>query len=316
MNMPQPPFSMPGGVPGTPPGYPSVEAPANGKQKREKKPKAAKTPKGDRTTTAREQARRNALIALLLAMAAAVSAFVLVNKPEEQKVYVAKVANQSGLAAGRVVVPTDIVYVLVPYSNVEPGAAWSDDKAKLDAYLTGAAKVPLANPQTQKTSLYDWQVIGRRPKYPVLREQQIHPIPVFADSFQLATPLGEDESLVTIAVEPSRAVLGVLRAGDLVDVVAAQTGEDGTSEDTTGTAKPVVTFGPGPVVVASKVEIVAVKSKAALSGQVDDGIPSVYLLRTSSTLALTLSKLDSDNGCVLYLMLRGQAEDATQETGN
>jgi Flp pilus assembly protein CpaB len=316
MNMQQPPFSMPGGVPGTPPGYPPADAPAPGKAKREKKAKAPKTPKSDRTTTAREQARRNALIALLLAVAAAVAAFVLVSKPEEQKVYVAKVANQSGLAAGRVVVPTDISYVLVPYSNVEPGAAWDADKTKLESYLSGAAKVPLADPTTKKISLYDWQVVGRRPKYPVLRAQQIHPIPVFADSFQLATPLGEDESLVTIAIPAERAVLGVLRAGDLVDVVAARTGEETTSSEAEPGTKPTATFGPGPVLVASKVEIVAVKSKAALTGQVDDGIPSVYLLRTSSDLALQLSNLDSDSGTVLYLMLRGHTEDATQESGD
>jgi Flp pilus assembly protein CpaB len=250
-------------------------------------------------------------------MAAAVAAFALVNKPEEQKVYVAKVANKSGLAAGRVVVPSDITYVLVPQSSVEAGAASNIDKETLESYLTGAAKVPLVvDPATKKTALFDWQVIGRRPKYPVLREQQIHPIPVFADSFQLATPLGEDESLVTIEVEPARAVLGVLRAGDLVDVVAANTGESTVADDTQAGSKPVVTIGPGPLVVASKVEIVAVKSKAALAGQVDDGIPSVYLLRTSNELALKLSKLDSDQGCVLYLMMRGHAEDASQETGN
>jgi Flp pilus assembly protein CpaB len=256
------------------------------------------------------------LIALLLAMAAAVAAFVLVNKPEEQKVYVAKVANPSGLAAGRVVLPADISYVLVPFSSLEPGAAWSGDKEKLESYLTGAARVPLMDPKTNKESLYDWQVIGRRPKYPVLREQQIHPIPVFADSFQLATPLGEDESLVTIAVPAERAVLGVLRAGDLVDVVAARTSEETAPVEPTANTKPVVTVGPGPVVVASKVEIVAVRSKAALTGQVDDGIPSVYLLRTSNELALQLSKLDSDSGTVLYLMLRGHAEDASQESGS
>lgn len=280
------------------------------KAKKEKAPKASKAPKQGRTPTAREQARRNGVIALVLAIVAAVGGFAVLNKPAEQLVIVARVGNPAGLMAGRQVVASDIEYVAMPQRYAEPGAAVAYDQASLEAYLSGAQKAYVM--EGTKQAEVDWKVVGRRPKYPLLQHQQIHPIPVFSEVIELASPLGPDESLIAISASPDHAILGQLRAGDIVDVVAAVTGE----EDASSTEGPVVTLphqvGPGPVVVAPKVQIVSIGSPASLGGTTANAstLPSIYLLRVSSNLALTLSKLDAGQpGVKLYLLLRGNIQD-------
>ena len=314
MNTPQqPPFNIPSGIPGIPTStVGAASAPTSKKAKKEKAAKAPKAGKQGRTPTAREQARRNGVIAMVLAIVAAVGGFAVMNKPAEQLVFVARVGNPNGLMAGRQVVASDIEYVAMPLAYVEPGAAVAFDKASLELYLTGTQKAVVM--QGAQQLQVDWTVIGRRPKYPLLLNQQIHPIPVFSEAIELAVKLGPDESLIAISASPDRAILGQLRAGDIVDVVAAVTGE----EVVTSTEGPAVTLpnqvGPGPVVVAQKVEIVSVGSPASLGGTTANAstLPSIYLLRVSSNLALTLSKLDAGQpGVKLYLLLRGNVQDDT-----
>lgn len=313
MSMPQqPPFSMPGGVPGMPggapgmPGMPGMPGTAPGKKgKAGKEPRA---PKAKKPQTARDAQRRNMLLGGVLAVVATLAVFATTFKKDDTKVYVAYAKKT--LAAGRTVMPEDIEYKLVSYNDgIEKGAAFNASRETLEAWLKGTQKAQARDPKTNKLVEIDWQVIGKRPKYPVLEGQLIHPSPVFTDTFQLANPLGEDEALVTVSVPASRAVLGQLRAGDLVDVVAARTGEE-TPAGVANQGENAVSFGPGPVVVASKVEIVSLRSDAVLSGQADTGIPSVYLLRCDSQTALNLSKLNSDQNAVLYLILRGHAPEA------
>lgn len=312
MNIPQqPPFNIPSGIPGMPTS--SVGEASASSSKKAKKQKAAKAPKAankGRTPTAREQARRNGVIALVLALVAAVGGFAVMNKPAEQLVYVARVGNPNGLMAGRQVVASDIEYFAMPLMYVEPGAAVAYDKASLEAYLSGSLKAIVM--QGSQQVQVDWTVVGRRPKYPLLVNQQIHPIPVFSEAIELAVKLGPDESLIAISASPDRAILGQLRAGDIVDVVAAVTGE----EAATPSEGPAVTtpyqVGPGPVVVASKVEIVSVGSPATLGGTTANAstLPSIYLVRVPSSMALTLAKLDAGQpGVRLYLLLRGNVQD-------
>lgn len=304
----QPPFSMPGGIPGMPQSY-QGGAPGAGDGKKPKKVRGEKPPKAAKNVSARDTARRNFLIAGVLGLVAVIATFAINSEPKETSVFVARVANAKGLAAGRPVEPADIEYVQMPLSNVESGAAYSSDKAVLEKWMKGIEKAPLLDAKTGKTVPTDWQVIGRRPKYPVLAGQQIRPYPVFTETFDLALPLGADESLVTLSVPADRAVLGNLRPGDLVDIVAAVTSK---TETTGGAGEPAVVS--GPVVVASRVEIVSMKSGAALGGLVDTGVPSVYLVRTSSDMALKLAALDANDANVLYLILRGKAAETSAGT--
>lgn len=264
--------------------------------KKPKKDKPQKTAKPRKDMSAREQARRNGIIAGVLALLATVGAFfVLKGEPVAPKVYVAT-ANQL-IQAGVAVSETQIIAKPIDKADLEPGAAWANTEARLWDLLRG---VDEANVNGKKVS---WQVVGKRAKYPVLAGQHLHPDPVFSDAIVLARAMTDSERLVTITVSPERALIGALRPGDLVDVVVAVDPADETLDDTSRLR--------GAKLIVSGAEIVLVQNGEALRSATSrsdaelqaDPLPTVYVLRVSDEAVWPLVSGDSV-GKKLYLILR------------
>ena len=302
------PIFNPGG-PNTPP-FPGGSAPMpqfpseKKKRGRDKKPKAPKTPKAQATsrqTSARSEARRTGAIAFGLAVLASVGAFVVLRgAPEEQKVFVVKAREL--LQAGVPVQESQLVIVEIPASSRESSEViYSTSEDRMRQLIRGDIE---ANTSTPNVTM-SWRIVGKRPKYPVLTGQQIRFSPVFSDGFDLARPLTADERLVTVTITPDRALLGVLKPGDTVDVAlpVIETGEvsvDPTSRDA--------------VVLAYAAEIVATQNASLLLSATSrqnelgeavlpgDPIPTVYILRVSTQSAWPIIHADS-NGRKMYLVL-------------
>jgi Flp pilus assembly protein CpaB len=264
--------------------------------KKVKKDKPQKTAKPRKDMSAREQARRNGIIAGVLAVLATIGAFfVLRGEPVAPKVFVAsaKVLIQAGVEVSE----SQIVAKPIDKVNLEPGSAWAGTEERLWELLRGADE---ANVNGEKVS---WQVIGKRAKYPVLPGQQLHPDPVFSDAIVLARKMTDTERLVTITVSPDRALIGALRPGDLVDVVVAVDPTDETLDETSRLR--------GAKLVVSGAEIVLVQNGEALRSATSrsgeelpiDPIPTVYVLRVNEDAVWPLVSGDSV-GKKLYLVLR------------
>ena len=274
------------------PGQPQGGAKPSSKAKKDKSKNPAK-PRKD--MSAREQARRNGIIAGILALLATVGAFfVLRGEPVVPKVFVASANGliQAGVAVGE----AQIVAKPVDKADIEPGAVWAGTEARLWELLNGTDE---ASVNGAKVS---WQVIGKRAMYPVLPGQQLHLL-VFSDAIALARPMSETERLVTITVAPERALIGALRPGDLVDVVVAVDVTDETLDDTSRLR--------GAKLVVSGAEIVLVQNGEALRSATSrsgeelptDPIPTVYVLRVTEDAVWPLVSGDS-GGRKLYLVLR------------
>lgn len=264
--------------------------------KKGKKDKAKSPAKPRKDMSAREQARRNGIIAGVLAVLATIGAFfVLRGEPVPPKVFVAS-ANEL-IQAGVAVSESQIIAKPIDKADLEPGSAWAGTEARLWELLKGLDE---ANVNGAKVS---WQVIGKRAKYPVLPGQQLHPDPVFSDAIVLARPMTETERLVTITVSPERALIGALRPGDLVDVVVAVDPTDETLDDTSRLR--------GAKLIVSGAEIVLVQNGEALRSATSrdgvelpkDPLPTVYVLRVSDEAVWPLVSGDSV-GKKLYLVLR------------
>ena len=263
--------------------------------KKGKKDKAKSPAKPRKDMSAREQARRNGIIAGVLAVLATIGAFfVLRGEPVPPKVYVAS-ANKL-IQAGIAVSETQIVAKPVDKADIEPGAVWAGTEARLWELLKGLDE---ASVNGTKVS---WQVIGKRALYPVLPGQQLHLL-VFSDAIALARPMSETERLVTITVSPERALIGALRPGDLVDVVVAVDPTDETLDETSRLR--------GAKLIVSGAEIVLVQNGEALRSATSrdgaelpqDPLPTVYVLRVSDEAVWPLVSGDSA-GKKLYLVLR------------
>jgi|688.fasta_scaffold18564_10 Flp pilus assembly protein CpaB len=263
--------------------------------KKVKKDKPQKTANPRKDMSAREQARRNGIIAGVLAVLATIGAFfVLRGEPVPPKVFVAS-ANKL-IQAGVTVSETQIVAKPVDKADIEPGAVWAGTEARLWDLLKGLDE---ASVNGAKVS---WQVIGKRAMYPVLPGQQLH-LRVFSDAISLARPMSESERLVTITVSPERALIGALRPGDLVDVVVAVDPTDETLDETSRLR--------GAKLIVSGAEIVLVQNGEALRSATsrdgvelpEDPLPTVYVLRVNDEAVWPLVSGDSV-GKKLYLVLR------------
>lgn len=298
-------------LPGGGPSMPQFPAESKGRGKKDKKPKApkpAKAPKAAKQTSARSEARRTGAIAFVLAILASVGAFIVLRgTPEEPTVFVVKAKEL--LQAGVPVQESQLTIIEVPQSSKESNEViYSVTEDRLRKLINGEVE---ANTSTPGVTV-SWQIIGKRPKYPVLPGQQIRYNPVFSDGFELARPLAANEKLVTVTITPDRALLGVLKPGDTVDVaVPTDAPSDVAADPQSGDA----------VVLAYGAEIVATQNaslllsatrrsndlgQAALPG---DPIPTVYVLRVSTDSAWPIINADS-NGKKMYLLLSNYSKVA------
>lgn len=290
---------LPGGSPGMPQ-FPQDKK-GRGKEKKPKAPRQPKAPKASRQTSARSEARRTGAIAFVLALLASVGAFIVLRgSPPEPTVFVVKAKEL--LQAGVPVQESQLSIMEVPASAKESSEViYSTTEDRLRKLIRGEVEANTSKPGVTVS----WQVVGKRPKYPVLPGQQLRYSPVFSEGFELARPLGVDEKLVTVTITPDRALLGVLKPGDTVDVAVpldAASSVDGAPTDA------------GAVVLAYGAEIVATQNaslllsaterqdelgQAALPG---DPIPTVYVLRVSTQSAWPIINADS-SGKKMYLLL-------------
>jgi Flp pilus assembly protein CpaB len=296
-----PPF--PGGSPAMPQ-FPSDKK-GRGKEKQPKAPKSPKAPKASRQTSARSEARRTGAIAFVLAILASVGAFVVLRgAPPEPTVFVVKAKEL--LQAGVPVQESQLVITEIPASAKESSEViYSTSEDRVRKLIRGEVE---ANTNTPGVTV-SWQIVGKRPKYPVLTGQQIRFSPVFSDGFELARPLTTDERLVTVTITPDRALLGVLKPGDTVDVAVPveETGEvavDPSSRDAV-----VLAYGAEIVATQNASLLLSATSRQNELGQAalpGDPIPTVYILRVSTQSAWPIINADS-SGRKMYLVLSNYA---------
>lgn len=289
------------GGPMGPSGAPRPDPSDSGKGKKEKGGKDKKTKKPG---TARQQARRNGLIATMLAVLAGVGALAVLRKPEPPKTYVAvaKVLLRAGeaLPADQIGLKTSIIVKLVPALYVEQGALAASSEARVWELLIGVDRT---------SGGQDWQIAGRRPKYPILAGQQIHPDPVFSDTIDLARPLGDDERLVTVSLDVNKALLGTLRSGDKIDIYTyvANTVSEDSSTTRPDPAAILETDSLRVNMLVEQAEIVVARNALAIEDKTKpDTVPNVYILRVATKDAVTLLSVDGV-GRKMYALYRGEA---------
>jgi Flp pilus assembly protein CpaB len=240
--------------------------------------------------------RRFGVIGIVLAaLTFLVLLFALTTSAAPDKVYVLR-ATQN-LTPGVVVASENLEAAPVDPEAVEPGAITASTPEELIAYANGESDDP------EKST---WEVVGKTPLYPVFQGQQIRAEMFTTTAANIGSPLAPGERLVSITADVDKALAGYFKAGDVVDVMAAN--QDGD----------VVLVAEGARIVSVQADISTLRS--AQQRQAEDGgkdlvagevlpsqpIPGIYVLRVD---AATAASLVSTDELRLYLLARGT--DAT-----
>lgn len=267
-----------------PPGFPGAFPPPNA---------AAPAPgaSGPQATKRRPPGspRRFGVLALVLAALTAIALLaVLTSTAEPSTTYVLRTSRDLSPAAN--VTDGDLTAVALPKEAVEAGAITGSSAAQ----VLDLAKGVLLGPDDA-----DWQVVGKRPRYPLLTGQQLRPQMFTSPGGAASQTISDEERLVSVRVSAANALIGGLGVGDRVDVAVA-------GDDIAG-------------LVAENVEIVAVQSSEDVirSAQQAQGsstdlsandllpatpIPGTYVLRVPKDRVMSLVVADSTGG--LYLIGR------------
>lgn len=281
-----PGFPPPGGSAGTP-------LPDGKKSKRRslfsRGPKKTSSPSGDpneKAVTRRAiSTNQKAAVALLIVVAIVVF-LALSSATKKSGVYVVRASQP--IAAFSQIGSNQLEAIQIDKAYVEPGAFSASSG---QAALKKARKV----------------ADGTNTRVALTKNQQVHP-DMFSAAVDPSTPLAANERLMSLAVEPARALGGSLQAGDRVDIVMSADGDPAEA-----------------AVVASNVEIVAVQpgenliNQAASQQAVDtkktpsqvlpsQPIPGIYTLRIDVGQVTLFAAV---SGQELFFILRGANADNT-----
>jgi Flp pilus assembly protein CpaB len=289
MSNPPPPPGFPAGAFPPPVGIPTQPAPRPA-------PASAAGGGGKDKGGKRRSPRKFGLLALLLAALTGVALLVVLSSTATpDNAYVLRARQNLNVALA--VTAGELEAVAVPTASLEPGVVSGDSAEQVLARARGDEAGPDGA---------DWQVIGKRPRFPVFAGQQVRPEMFTSLDGEVGVELADTERLVSVQVPAGNALGGALGVGDRVDVAVY-------SGDFSG-------------LVAENVEIVAVQAggdvlRNAQQRQAGDReltpnellptdpIPGTYVLRVPADRAVPLIAADGTGR--LYLVGRGATDQPT-----